>query len=67
MRHGLQIVNSPGVIFEDDDSIQSQQESLVLLRNCDVTTMLAVTQHGVGVSITMLLIGAVRSSLPCFA
>ena len=30
---GLRIVDSRGVIFEDDDSIQGQKESSVLLRN----------------------------------
>jgi nuclear GTP-binding protein len=30
---GLQIVNSPGVIFDDDDCIQGQKESPMLLRN----------------------------------
>jgi nuclear GTP-binding protein len=33
LEHGLRIVDSPGVIFEDDDSIQGQKESSVLLRN----------------------------------
>jgi len=29
----LQIVDSPGIIFEDNDGIQGQKVSLVLLRN----------------------------------
>ena len=33
LERGLRIVDSPGVIFEDDDSIQGQNESSVLLRN----------------------------------
>ncbi|KAI0274481.1 P-loop containing nucleoside triphosphate hydrolase protein [Russula aff. rugulosa BPL654] len=33
LERGLRIVDSPGVIFEDDDSIQGQKESSVLLRN----------------------------------
>ena len=33
LERGLQIVDSPGVIYEDDDSIQGQEESSVLLRN----------------------------------
>jgi nuclear GTP-binding protein len=33
LERGLRIVDSPGVIFDDDDSIQGQQESSVLLRN----------------------------------
>ena len=33
LERGLRIVDSPGVIFEDDDSIQGQEESSVLLRN----------------------------------
>jgi nuclear GTP-binding protein len=33
LERGLRIVYSPGVIFDDDDSIQGQKESSVLLRN----------------------------------
>jgi nuclear GTP-binding protein len=33
LERGLRIVDSPGVIFEDDDRIQGQKESSVLLRN----------------------------------
>ena len=33
LERGLRIVDSPGVIFEDDDDIQGQKESSVLLRN----------------------------------
>ena len=33
LERGLGIVDSPGVIFEDDDSIQGQKESSVLLRH----------------------------------
>jgi hypothetical protein len=33
LERGLRIVDSPGVIFDDDDSIQGQKESSVLLRN----------------------------------
>ena len=33
LERGLRIVDSPGVIFESDDSIQGQKESSVLLRN----------------------------------
>jgi hypothetical protein len=33
LERGLRIVDSPGVIFEDDDNIQGQKESSVLLRN----------------------------------
>jgi nuclear GTP-binding protein len=33
LERGLRIVDSPGVIFEDDNSIQSQKELSVLLRN----------------------------------
>jgi nuclear GTP-binding protein len=33
LERGLRIVDSPGVIFEDDDTIQGQKESSVLLRN----------------------------------
>lgn len=33
LERGLRIVDSPGVIFDDDESIQGQKESSVLLRN----------------------------------
>jgi len=33
LERGLRIVDSPGVIFDDDDHIQGQKESSVLLRN----------------------------------
>ncbi|KAH9062562.1 P-loop containing nucleoside triphosphate hydrolase protein [Lactarius deliciosus] len=33
LERGLRIVDSPGVIFEDDEGIQGQKESSVLLRN----------------------------------
>ncbi|KAI0260599.1 P-loop containing nucleoside triphosphate hydrolase protein [Gloeopeniophorella convolvens] len=33
LERGLRIVDSPGVIFDDDDAIQGQMESSVLLRN----------------------------------
>jgi nuclear GTP-binding protein len=33
LERGLRIVDSPGAIFDDDDSIQGQKESSVLLRN----------------------------------
>ncbi|KAH9979529.1 P-loop containing nucleoside triphosphate hydrolase protein [Lactifluus volemus] len=33
LERGLRIVDSPGVIFDDDESIQGQNESSVLLRN----------------------------------
>jgi nuclear GTP-binding protein len=33
LERGLRIVDSQGVIFEDDDNIQGQKESSVLLRN----------------------------------
>jgi nuclear GTP-binding protein len=33
LERGLRIVDSPGVIFDDDDHIQGQNESSVLLRN----------------------------------
>ena len=33
LERGLRVVNSPGVIFEVDDTIQGQKESSVLLRN----------------------------------
>ncbi len=33
LEHGLRIVDSLGVIFDDDDHIQGQKESSVLLRN----------------------------------
>jgi len=33
LERGLRIVDSPGVIFDDDDRIQGQMESSVLLRN----------------------------------
>jgi nuclear GTP-binding protein len=33
LERGLRIVASPGIIFEDDDSIQGQKKSSVLLRN----------------------------------
>jgi hypothetical protein len=33
LQRGLRIVVSPGVMFEDDDSIQGQKELSVLLRN----------------------------------
>lgn len=33
LERGLRIVDSPGVIFDDDDRIQGQKESSVLLRN----------------------------------
>jgi nuclear GTP-binding protein len=33
LERGLQIVNSPGVIFDDDDRIQGQKVSSMLLRN----------------------------------
>ena len=33
LEHGLCIVDSPGVIFDDNDHIQGQKESPVLLRN----------------------------------
>jgi hypothetical protein len=33
LERGLRIVDSPGIIFDDDDSIQGQKESSVLLRN----------------------------------
>jgi hypothetical protein len=33
LERGLRIVDSPGVIFDDDESIQGQRESSVLLRN----------------------------------
>jgi hypothetical protein len=33
LERGLRIVDSRGVIFDDDDSIQGQKESSVLLRN----------------------------------
>jgi nuclear GTP-binding protein len=33
LERGLRIIDSPGVIFEDDDTIQGQKESSVLLRN----------------------------------
>jgi ribosome biogenesis GTPase A len=33
LERGLRIIDSPDVIFEDNDSIQGQKESSVLLRN----------------------------------
>ena len=33
LERGLRIVDSPGIIFDDDDHIQGQKESSVLLRN----------------------------------
>jgi nuclear GTP-binding protein len=33
LERGLRIVDSPGVIFDDDEGIQGQKESSVLLRN----------------------------------
>jgi nuclear GTP-binding protein len=33
LERGLRIVDSPGVIFDDDENIQGQNESSVLLRN----------------------------------
>jgi hypothetical protein len=33
LERGLRIVDSPGVIFDDDECIQGQKESSVLLRN----------------------------------
>ncbi len=33
LERGLRIVDSPGVIFDDDEGIQGQMESSVLLRN----------------------------------
>ena len=33
LERGLRIVDSPGVIFDDDEGIQGQTESSVLLRN----------------------------------
>jgi nuclear GTP-binding protein len=33
LERGLRIIDLPGVIFEDDDSIQGQKKSSVLLRN----------------------------------
>ena len=33
LERGLRIVDSPGVIFEDDDSIKGQEELSVLLHN----------------------------------
>ena len=33
LEHGLRIIDSPGVIFDDDEGIQGQIESSVLLRN----------------------------------
>ena len=33
LERGLRIVDSPGVIFDDDDHIQGQKESSMLLRN----------------------------------
>jgi nuclear GTP-binding protein len=33
LEHGLRIVDSSGVILDDDDHIQGQKESSVLLRN----------------------------------
>jgi hypothetical protein len=33
LERGLQIVDSPGIIFEDNDSIQGQKESSVLLHS----------------------------------
>ena len=33
LERGLRIVDSPGVIFDDNEGIQGQKESSVLLRN----------------------------------
>ena len=33
LERGLRIVDSPGVMFDDDEGIQGQHESSVLLRN----------------------------------
>ena len=33
LERGVRVVDSPGVIFDDDDHIQGQKESSVLLRN----------------------------------
>jgi ribosome biogenesis GTPase A len=65
LERGLRIVDSPGIIFEDDDSIQGQKESSVLLRNVvkpeDVDDPISV---GGCASFLLFSLSAVPSRLP---
>jgi ribosome biogenesis GTPase A len=44
LERGLHIVDSPGVIFDDDDHIQGQKESSMLLRNIVKSEKMSMTQ-----------------------